>query len=118
MERRFAPERMDDEGLDAASHGDALRGLRRINAVSGCVGALWRALRPLADRPLRVLDLAAGGGDVAIGLARRAGGRVTIEGCDRSPFAVAYANERAQGAVRFFECDVLAGVPDGYDVYL
>jgi SAM-dependent methyltransferase len=44
---------------------------------------------------------------------------MTLEGCDRSARAVAYARQRADAArheLRFFEADVLAGdLPTGYD---
>jgi 2-polyprenyl-3-methyl-5-hydroxy-6-metoxy-1,4-benzoquinol methylase len=62
---------------------------------------------------LRILDLATGGGDVPIALARQAmrrGWQWHIAGCDVSPTAIAYARERAQQAqvpVHFYCCDVL-----------
>lgn len=117
---------MDDPGLDAGQHRRALRGLERINVWSVSAPAMWPPLRALAgeqpERPVRVLDLATGAGDVPIALwrlARRAGVSLTIAGCDRSPVAVAHAREQAdqrQADVRFFEWDVLAsGIPPGYD---
>ncbi|MHC4550654.1 MAG: class I SAM-dependent methyltransferase [Planctomycetota bacterium] len=98
-QRRLRPERMDDPALDATLHLRALRGLERINRWSRTVHGLWRGLRRLADgrAPLRVLDLASGGGDLPSGLwhrARRAGVVLEIAGCDRSPRAVAYARQR------------------------
>ena len=39
---------MDQPGLDAAEHARALRGLTRINSVSGSAGILWPSLRGLA----------------------------------------------------------------------
>jgi 2-polyprenyl-3-methyl-5-hydroxy-6-metoxy-1,4-benzoquinol methylase len=93
--------------------------------LSGSAGILWPPLAALAralSRPIRVLDLATGGGDVPIRLwhkARRAGLPLAIEGCDVSPVAVAYATRQAErhGAdVRFFKADALAGdLPAGYD---
>jgi SAM-dependent methyltransferase len=68
-------------------------------------------------RPLRILDLASGGGDVAIGLwrrAARAGLPWEIEGWDLSPTAVAYANGRAAAVnanVRFVQADSLTLPP-------
>jgi SAM-dependent methyltransferase len=125
--RRRQPEIMDQPGLDPAAHRAALAGLGRVNAVSGCVGILWPPIRDLAraaaPRPLRVLDLASGGGDVALGLwdrARRAGLALYVEGRDLSPVAVAYAREQAdrrQAPVRFHVADVLAdALPDDFDV--
>lgn len=62
---------------------------------------------------VRVLDIACGGGDVAIGLyhlAKRRGIVMAIDGCDISARAVVYARQRAEragAAVRFFQLDVL-----------
>src|SRR5947207_3208402 len=113
--RRLQPEVMDRPDLDAASHHQALRGLQRLNFWSGSAGILWRPIRDLArslGRPLRVLDLATGAGDVPIGLwrrAARAGLDLQIEGCDVSPRAVAYARQQAErfrADVRFFPLNV------------
>jgi 2-polyprenyl-3-methyl-5-hydroxy-6-metoxy-1,4-benzoquinol methylase len=124
---------MDAPTLPAAAHVAALRGLARINALSGVTDALWRALRAHAPlrrtlcgpaaagaAPLRILDVASGAGDVALGLwhrATRAHAAVEIAGCDCSPRAVAFATTRAAAAgsaVRFVTCDVLhAGLPSG-----
>jgi 2-polyprenyl-3-methyl-5-hydroxy-6-metoxy-1,4-benzoquinol methylase len=119
---------MDQPGLDPGLHCQALRGLARINFWSHSAGMVWSPIAALARkvaRPIRVLDLATGGGDVPIRLwqrARRAGLTLALEGCDVSPVAVTYATElaRRRGAeVRFFATDVLAGdVPTGYDVVL
>jgi len=126
-ERRRRPEVMDQPGLDRVRHVHALRGLERINRWSGSSRILWPPLRDLAREsgrvPLRVLDVASGGGDIPVGLwrkARRAGLPLVIEGCDLSPLAVEYAGQRAlaHGAdVRFFQFDAVGGpLPDGYDV--
>jgi ubiquinone/menaquinone biosynthesis C-methylase UbiE len=125
LPRRLQPEVMDQPGLDPARHRQALRGLRRINLWSRSARTLWPALASLArvtPRPLRVLDLATGGGDVPIRLwhrARRVGLSMTIEGCDVSSVAVEHAiseAERRDAAVRFFVADALnATLPDGYD---
>jgi len=117
---------MDQPGLDGGLHGQALRALERINFLSDSAGILWRPIRGLAvdsPRPLRVLDLASGAGDVPIRLwhkARRSGLAIDVAGCDVSPVAVRHAEERAQRAganVRFFECDLFGDeLPEGYDV--
>jgi SAM-dependent methyltransferase len=122
-ERRVQPEIMDQPGLDRDRHFLALRGLERINRWSGSARILWPPLRALArEAPLRVLDLATGAGDVPIRLwqkARRAGVPLHIEGCDVSPQAVLYAQERArevEADVQFFPLDVLREpLPTGYD---
>ena len=118
---------MDQPGLDAAEHAHALRGLARLNRLSRSDAILWPAIEQLARRrggsPIRVLDVASGGGDVPIALAKRAmraGLRLEIEGCDVSPEAVRYARRQAEGtglSLRFFNLDVLnEPIPAGYDV--
>ena len=116
--RNRQPELMDQPELDPQLHQRALMGLRRVNHISGTAKHLWRPIWRLAaefpDRPLRILDLASGGGDVAIDLARqaaRARVSVHVQGCDISPVAVQYAQEQARTAnlknVEFVVHDVL-----------
>jgi 2-polyprenyl-3-methyl-5-hydroxy-6-metoxy-1,4-benzoquinol methylase len=118
---------MDQPGLGAAEHALALSGLRRINRLSRSDAILWPAISRLAKAApgasIRVLDLACGGGDVAIALKRRASRArlgVQIDGCDKSAEAVRYAQQTATEQnvrMRFFTLDVLAdGIPEGYDV--
>lgn len=120
---------MDQPDVDPLAHSQALQGLRRINALSGAVGSLFAPIRSLAQehggQPLRVLDVACGGGDNTTALAERArreGLAVQVDGCDLSPQAVAIATrsaeERALGT-RFFQADALHDpLPDDYDVIL
>ena len=124
--RRLEPEWMDDPGIDARQHDEALAGLARINRVSGTAAALWKPLRALAQRhgPLRVMDLACGGGDLAVALAARARReQVPIEicGCDRSARALLAARTSADRAgvdLKLVEASVLGDdFPQGYDVY-
>ncbi len=128
-QRDLQPELMDQPGLSAETHRAALAGLNRINAVSGTAALLWKQIRPLAhaatpETPLRVLDIACGGGDVARALARRAERArlpMTVDGCDHSETALALARSTAEReglkTIRFFEADVIgAPLPDGYDV--
>lgn len=125
-ERVLEDEWMDDPRLGRAAHVRALRGLTRINWISAAVRPVWTRVRRAAqsgDAPLRVLDVATGGGDLPLGLAhgaRRAGLDIEVAGCDISRRAVAYARTRArqaQIAVHFFVRDALAdGLPEGYDV--
>jgi SAM-dependent methyltransferase len=125
--RRRIPELMDQPGLDAAEHARALSGLGRINRVSKSAAMYWPELCRVAEagagRPLRVLDVASGGGDVPIALARRAvrsGVNIAIEGCDKSAAAVQFAGEQAAARalpVRFFTLDALSDeIPSGFDV--
>lgn len=142
--RRLVPEVMDQPGLDTGLHDQALSALRRINSLSRTAGSLWPAIAataryhaaaghraagnpvagefggsvggPLAGQPLTLLDVACGGGDVALRLARRAateGLPLQVAGCDFNPAAIDYATRAAAtGATaagpRFFVHDVLA----------
>ncbi|MBL9031089.1 MAG: methyltransferase domain-containing protein [Phycisphaerae bacterium] len=123
-ERRLRPELMDDPSLDASEHRRALAGLQRLNAVSGAVRAVWSGLRGAARRAgeLTVLDVAAGSGDVAIGLARRAraeGVHVEMHAADLSPVALETAREAAACAgvsLTLHRMDVLRDpMPGEYD---
>ena len=128
--RQREPELMDEPGLEERLHRGALAGLGRINRLSGSGRIVWKAVERLiktdGSRTWRLLDLASGGGDVAIDVARRAAradARVLVDGCDVSPFAVRYATARAAERnienVRFFRQDVLnSPLPDGYDVVM
>ena len=73
--RQLVPEVMDDPGLSVDLHEQALDGLRRLNAVSRSAATVWPMIRDAGrqlGRPVRVLDLACGGGDVLLKLGRRA----------------------------------------------
>ena len=117
-QRHREPELMDQPGLDEQVHDQALRGLARINRFSRSAAILWPSLRALAreqsGRPLRVLDVACGGGDVTVALARKARQErlaVQMAGCDRSDTALEIARRHAVHAnepVEFFPHDVLA----------
>src|SRR5262245_43604227 len=73
-ERCREPEVMDDPALDRARHCQALSGLARVNCVSGSDRILWAAIKThiKPGQPLKLLDVAAGAGDVPIALWRRA----------------------------------------------
>ncbi len=120
--RERIPELMDDPGLDSAEHHRALAGLARINRLTDSAGVLWPAIRELARelaRPVRVLDVATGSGDVPAGLVRKAERTHTaieVAGCDISPVAVAAASANWP-AGRFFVHDALrTPLPQGSDV--
>lgn len=127
--RQLVPELMDDPSLAAAEHRRALAGLKRINQLSGSAAFLWRALEAnlpwRKDRPLAVLDVACGGGDVTVALAQRAqqrGRAVMFEGCDVSDQAVCTAQQHATDlgvGCRFFTHDALTDpLPIGYDAVI
>ncbi|MGE5193379.1 MAG: methyltransferase domain-containing protein [Deltaproteobacteria bacterium] len=127
--RNRQPELMDQPGLDEGLHGQALRGLAWINWISNTSLMIWRQIHKLArepdsPRPLRILDVACGGGDVAQRLARRAqraGIAAHVDGCDINPVAIAHARAAAPrwrtANVSFFQHDALRDpLPEGYDV--
>lgn len=116
--RQLQSEQMDDPTLDRTAHRRALAGLRRINAWSGTAGYLGRAITRIAtERGLTrpsVLDVACGGGDLAIQLSRQLHGSgidAVVHGCDISSTAVehATANAAAKRAIgcAFFQHDAL-----------
>jgi SAM-dependent methyltransferase len=124
------PEMMDQPDLDVRRHVHALDALGRANAVSRTAAALWPSIRAAAlekaPGPLRVLDVASGGGHLLLSLARRAArARVDVEwlGWDLSPVAIDYARTLARRrrvkGVRFERADALHDpVPAGIDVVL
>jgi len=123
--RTVEPELMDSPALDAAAHHTALDALARVNAVSLSARRVWLEIVRLAEEgvcPVRVLDVACGGGDILVSLARRAesaGIEVELHGCDVS--AVALDRARGKGGdalgVAFHVRDVLVeSVPTGFDV--
>ncbi len=130
---------MDAVDLDPVRHVQALRALARVNRVSLVAARVWREVLHLSrgsrdrsgrgrrdrkeDRPLRILDVACGGGDVMVDVARRAREAslpLVVHGCDLSPVALEHARreaERCGVAAEFFARDVLAdGLPGGYDL--
>ena len=125
--RHRLPEIMDDPELDERRHLAALDGLSRINWATRSAREVWSAITPLlenaGDQPLRVLDIATGGGDLPIALsklARRHGAELSATGCDISERALARARERARraGAPVEFSCvEVIQDkLPEGFDV--
>lgn len=125
--RRRRPEAMDDPALEREPHEAALRGLARINVLSRSVGVIWGSIvsmqRAASAGPLRILDIATGGGDVPIGLwrrARSAGIDVEIVGVDVSETALDVARRhatRAGAAVEFRRLDALRDDwPTGFEV--
>lgn len=120
--RERIPELMDSPALDAAEHRRALAGLVRINRITASAGVIWPAIRKLArelGRPVRVLDVATGSGDVPAALMRKAkaaGIELEVAGCDISPLAVVTAAANCP-AGRFFTHDaVRSPLPAGFDV--
>lgn len=122
---------MDDPALSQPLHREALRGLSRIHRCSGTVRHLWPAIARYARQrrdpaqPIRLLDVACGGGDVLLGLwqrAQRSGIALEPHGCDISPLARQVATERAAQLgvkLNLFHHDIVAAPPpDSYDIIL
>lgn len=106
-ERRREPELMDDPSLPATDHDAALRGLARLNRASRSSWILWPRLAAAArrensaGRPLHVLDVATGSGDLPLAMAiraRRAGLSIRWTLCDASSHALAQARSRGDAA--------------------
>ena len=127
--RSRVPELMDDPELDPKAHLEALRGLEALNSVSRNTDLLWQELSTFFNRseasPLRVLDLATGGGDTLIALdkrARREKLAVEFVGADISPTAVEHANKRARlenSRAKFISLNVLEdALPNGFDIVM
>lgn len=123
--RNLQDELMDSAELDPARFVGSLKGLRRVNIATGSARILFPPLEAMARAhgPLRVLDVACGGGDVAIALSKRLNGLgVEVHGCDVNPLAVKHATEEAKGvesAASFFHLDAVKDpIPQGYDVVM
>jgi len=115
---------MDDQSLAPHEHFEALAGIERLNKFSFSVSIVWQALQSLnvGDRPLRVLDIATGGGDIPIELFKRAqakGYKWEFYGCDKSAVAIEFAGRKADSNdadVQFFQADALHEIAEDYDV--
>ncbi|MEM9364686.1 MAG: methyltransferase domain-containing protein [Planctomycetota bacterium] len=105
MQRVRTDEWMDDPEIPPQEHQAALAGLRRLNAISGVSRLLYRHVRRharvVAPRPLRVMDVACGSGDLAIDWLKRARTdkiRLNMTLVDRSEEAIQLAQRRAAEA--------------------
>ncbi len=130
LDRHRHDELMDQAELDPKEHDEALRGLGRVNVLSRSASILWGPISELArgrprNDPIRVLDVASGGGDLVISLRRRAqkaGLAVRFDGCDKSMGAIQFADSRSKQAnlaINFFQHDALADrLPFDYDIVM
>jgi 2-polyprenyl-3-methyl-5-hydroxy-6-metoxy-1,4-benzoquinol methylase len=125
--RQLRPEWMDRPDVDPRALEVSLRALESYNWISFTHHQHWSYIRQLAvrnpEKQIRVLDVACGGGDIAVKLARvarRSKLNVTVDGCDLSQTAVDFATRRASQAgvpCRFFPFDVTrTDWPTDYDV--
>jgi SAM-dependent methyltransferase len=118
-QRRLVGELMDDPELDDRLHHDALKGLARANSVSFSSQILSSAIQRLAQqvegRPLRIVDIACGGGDVTLKVAHDLELQripATIIGCDVSRYAVEHARANAVGTAGTVEFQELNALTD------
>jgi len=122
---------MDQPNVERGAHVQALIGLGKANRVCGIARSVWSSIQeafPAGDacEPIRILDIAAGGGDILrrmAQLARKVGVAIEAHGCDMSDTSVAFAQDAAGRAglkeLRFFRLNVLGeALPTGYDVVM
>jgi 2-polyprenyl-3-methyl-5-hydroxy-6-metoxy-1,4-benzoquinol methylase len=105
MPRVVVDELMDQPGIDPEEHRRALAGLRRINAISQTGRHMTLPILDMARRScidkLSILDVACGGAEVSIEIARRLANRnitTSLNLLDKSPTALAEAQTRALDA--------------------
>ncbi len=96
---------MDEPGLDESLHGAALAGLQRINRASHAARIIAQPLAEMARdcglKNLTLLDVACGGGDVPVAVAKllqAQGLHVELSLMDRSPTALELAAKAAKQA--------------------
>ncbi|MEM6504933.1 MAG: methyltransferase domain-containing protein [Planctomycetota bacterium] len=117
---------MDDPALPESDHLLALKGLRRINALSRTPQTLFKHLcqriGSQSKQPRRILDIACGDGDNTLRLARLAKGHGLpwrFSGCDISEQSIGFARDSAgrRGIdAGFFTADALSDLEtQGYD---
>ncbi len=132
LPRDLQPEWMDDPAIDPVEHAQALAGLARLNRFTGVAGLMYRYVRRLTKnrksstsvvRPLRILDVASGGGDVPIAwaqLAKRDGIEIQITLIDISPVALEQQQRlaKANGVdVKSIQMNCLTEpLPTGFDL--
>ena len=118
-------ELMDDPSLDAGQHEEAIRALARIHVVSRTASQIASHLVSLSQKfspsvagPLRIIDIACGGGELTSAVAQRVARtvphRVEFIGLDISERVIGWATQKHTLAnehldVSFQTCDVLNG---------
>lgn len=118
VRRRETEELLDQAGQDPAELAANLRDIRTVNRLAGGVATVLRYLPGLLShlprsRPVEILDLATGGGDIPLNLvawAERQGRPLHLTVTDRSPEILAEAR-RTLGdvpGVTFAVCDARA----------
>jgi 2-polyprenyl-3-methyl-5-hydroxy-6-metoxy-1,4-benzoquinol methylase len=125
-QRHIEGELMDAPDLAEQQHMLALKGLQRVNLFSGTANVVATAIHRVwktQSAPVHILDLACGGGDVTLHVAkrlRRLGVHAEMHGWDRSSTAIDFARQQAKIAgvhVDFKIADALAEIaPQSFDV--
>lgn len=102
--RRRQAEWMDDPDVDPALHAEALLGLARFHAIGRMGPMMMHSLAPhrraVEPRPLRLLELGCGRGDVLVDLVGRARGGIVGLGLDISADAIAWARRRVPPSMK------------------
>jgi len=120
---------MDSGGLSDSELTKTLDGLSLVNSITMSLRIIWpdvvATARRHPGRPVRILDVAAGGGDMLVRLHRRAKRRnlpIELYGCDVSPVALAHASaaaEAVRASIGFFRHDASRDpLPEGYDMIM
>ena len=121
--RYLVGELMDDPNLAEKDHHQALHGLRRVNQLSRTAsvisGAIIRHCKKEKLASVRVLDLACGGGDVTVQVAKllkQAGVRAEVHGWDCSQTAIDFARRQlptdSPSQVQFDVANALVDAPN------
>lgn len=119
MEHRYlGPEKLDDHELSGEKLRKTLRHLAWINKLLGNYTSVRKELFGMArnfptDRPLRVVDLGCGGGDLICHLhqkAKKKGINLEFIGIDKNPNTLQYAREKTvnNDSIQFLEADILS----------
>ncbi len=96
--RTVLPEQMDQPGVSEDALRHALAGLRRINRISLATRRILSSMRQFTDADASVLDIACGGGDMLLALAREAARRrqkLRCTGLDAHPDIIRIASANA-----------------------
>lgn len=117
--RSTQPEVMDGPEVSAADYGRCLRDLAQVNTFTFTHRPLLAWLERVVprDRPVRILDVAFGQGDLLRAIARWARARglaVTLEGIDLNPRSAAQAREATPPEldITYFTGDVFSHAPE------